>query len=233
MIFPEGRRDLSVFPTGHARRWLALPDMCRAILVVWERTRHDRPRDPRHSPPSSSLGAGSLGTTRAGLGFRAPPSRGAVEAIARISVAQGWGLSMVGELLAEAGRRAEARGAERVEAEDVGLSAHVPRHGADAEGFEAALLEVLRAASGPFAVGELRRRLTARCVESGVRAPTPARVWRHLVRLERMGIVQREVRMGGAGGTSVRVSLFTGAPTSHPWGPGAPVGRARQGIYVC
>ena len=144
---------------------------------------------------------------RANLAFQSPPSRDAVEAIARVSVARGWGLSMVGNLLAEAGRRAESRGASHVEAVDVGLPANLPRHGADAEGFDVALLEVLRGASEAFSVGELRLSLAARCEESGIRAPTQARLWRHLVALERRGVVRREVRLGGEGGSATLVSM--------------------------
>lgn len=114
---------------------------------------------------------------------------------------------MVGELLAEAGRRAEARGVSRVEVEYVVLPNCVPRHGADDERFSSALLEVLRTAVGPITVGEVRRRAEVRCVELGIRAPTQARLCRHLVALERKGVVRREVRIGGPGGTHATVSL--------------------------
>ena len=114
---------------------------------------------------------------------------------------------MVGELLAEAGRRGEVRGASRVEVEDAVLPPHIPRHGADAEGLRATLLEALRGAHSAISVGELRRRLEARCAELGLRAPTPARLWRRLVALERKGVVRREVRMGGIGGSRTKVSL--------------------------
>ena len=148
---------------------------------------------------------------RANLAFQRPPTQDAVEAIARLSVAQGWGLSMAGDLLAEAGRRAEARGATCVEAEDVALPDRLPRHGADAEGFSSAILEVLREAGGPTSVAEVRQGVMARCTERGIRAPTQARLWRHLVALERKGVVRREVRLGGTGGSSSRISLTGGA----------------------
>ncbi len=148
---------------------------------------------------------------RANLAFQQPPSQDVVEAIARLSVAQGWGLSMIGELLAEAGRRAEARGGLRLEPVDVALPAHVPRHGADAEGFGAAILEVLREVRGPIMVGELRRQVEARCAELGLRSPTQARLWRPLVVLERKGVVGRAVRMGGTGGSRTVVALMAGS----------------------
>ena len=152
---------------------------------------------------------------RAALAFHTTPRPEVIRAWSSLTVACGRGLSIVGDLLSEAGARAEARESLRVELEDVALPEHLPRHGHDAEGFGAVLLEVLRSASGSLTAGELRHRLTARCVESGVRAPTPARLWRHMVRLERKGVVRREVRMGGTGGTATRVIL-----ADRPWEAG-------------
>ncbi len=146
-------------------------------------------------------------SARANLTFQEPPSTTAVEAIARLSVAQGWGLSMVCELLVEAGRCAESRGEGRIEVEDIALPARLPRHGHDAEGFGQLLLDVLREARGPLTVGELLQRVVARCAETGQRAPTPARLWRHLIGLERKGLGRREVRLGGTGGSQARVTL--------------------------
>ena len=149
--------------------------------------------------------------TRAALALHLAPGLEVLRAWADLVVARGWGLAMVGDLLAEAGARAEARGSLRVELQDVALPMALPRHGADSEGFEAALLDVLRVATGPSAVGELRRSLIARCGEVGIRAPTPARLWRHLVGLERKGLVRREVRLGGSGGSRTMVALAGGA----------------------
>lgn len=153
--------------------------------------------------------------TRANLAFNAPPSLEAVEAIASLSISRGWGLSMVGELLAEAGRRAEARRGRWLEVEDVALPATLPRAGRDASSFEAVLLEVLRTAKGTVAVGNLRYQLDAACSDKGIRTPTQTRLWRHLVGLERMGILRRELRRGGRGGTSCLVSLAATPEAPH------------------
>lgn len=151
-------------------------------------------------------------SSRAALAFHLPPGPEVLRAWADLTVASGRGLSILGDLLAEAGTRTEARGSLRVELEDVALPGSIPRHGHDAEGFEAALLDVLRASVGPSAVGDLRRRLAGRCGEVGLRAPTPARLWRHLVGLERKGLLTRRVRLGGAGGSSTLVSLTAVPP---------------------
>jgi hypothetical protein len=144
---------------------------------------------------------------RAALAFQTPPLPEVLRAWADLTVASGWGLAMVGDLLAEAGARAEARSSFRVELQDVVLPSSLPRHGRDAEGFGQTILEVLRAAAGSLTAGELRRRVAEGCASSGMRAPTPARLWRHVVGLERKGLVQREVRLGGAGGSRTMIAL--------------------------
>ena len=144
---------------------------------------------------------------RAALAFQTPPLPEVLRAWADLTVASGWGLAMVGDLLVEAGARAEARGSFRVELQDVALPSSLPRHGRDAEGFGQTILEVLRTATGSLTAGELRRRVAEGCTSSGMRAPTPARLWRHVVGLERKGIVRREVRLGGSGGSRTLVSL--------------------------
>ncbi len=149
---------------------------------------------------------------RAALAFRAPPGPEVLLAWADLAVASGCGLSIPGNLLAEAGTRAVARGPLRFELEDVALPELLPRHGHDAEGFGQTILEVLRSASGCLTAGELRRRVAEACASSGMRMPTPARLWRHVVGLERKGIVRREVRIGGAGGTRALVGLVMVPP---------------------
>ncbi|MDE1820910.1 MAG: orc1/cdc6 family replication initiation protein [Euryarchaeota archaeon] len=144
---------------------------------------------------------------RANLAFRQEPDPTAIHAFADLSVARGWGLSAVGDLLLEAGRRAESRGSSRVEAQDVGVPAGLRVAAREGGPLDPLVLESLRASPGPLSVGVLGRLLRVRCHAEGVSAPSPARLWRHLVGLERKGIVRREVRVGGAGGSSTQVSL--------------------------
>ncbi|MDE1882070.1 MAG: hypothetical protein KGI89_16165, partial [Euryarchaeota archaeon] len=84
---------------------------------------------------------------------------------------------------------------------------NLTKHGPNAEGFGQAILEVLRTATGSITAGELRRRVGEECTSSGMRAPTQARLWRHLVRVERFGRVTREVRVGGTGGRGTQIFL--------------------------
>lgn len=144
---------------------------------------------------------------RANAAFAAPPAPQAVVAMADLSVARGWGLSTVGELLAEAGRRAEARRAQWPEVEDVGLPTDPPKGSRECPKFASVLLDVLRGARGATSLSTLKPILAARCEEEGLRLPSQARFWRHLVRLERLGIVSRDVRLGGRGGSQTVVAL--------------------------
>lgn len=146
---------------------------------------------------------------RANAALAASPAPSAIAAIADLSIARGWGLSMVGELLAGAGRRAEARGGHWLEAEDIALPARLPKGPSDAAGFEEIVIEALRALEGATAVSHLRAVLVESCTAKGASAPTTARLWRHLVRLERTGLLRREVRIGGRGGSKTLVSLAT------------------------
>lgn len=191
-----------------------------SVLVITAGARDPFPEDVEATrmalPPVRGQLLHQAITQRANLAFQATPSPGAIAAIADLSVAQGWGLSMTGELLTEAGRRAEARGSPRVEAEDVAVPANVPRHGADAEGFGAIILEVLRTSASPLKAGELRRKVATRCEEVGIRGPTQARLWRHVVGLERKGLILREVRLGGVGGSSSTIRLVEEMCTPAP-----------------
>ncbi len=71
---------------------------------------------------------------RAALSFHTHPTQPVLRAFADLATASGHGLSFVGDLLTEAGARAEARGSNHVALEDVVLPKGLPRHGADAEG---------------------------------------------------------------------------------------------------
>jgi hypothetical protein len=151
---------------------------------------------------------------RANAGFNAPPSPEAVTAIANIAVSQGRGLSVVGDLLAEAGRRAEARGGRWLEAEDVAVPLSLKRGRGDAKSFQALLLRVLGRFSGTTTVGLVRQELERECAEAGIALPTSARLWRHMIALERHGLLRREVRLGGAGGSVSTIRLAMAPPIS-------------------
>ena len=149
--------------------------------------------------------------TRANLAFQIAPESAAIRAIADLSVARGWGLSLVGEMLLEAGRHSEARGSYRVCLEDVQAPLNRPSSFGGGERLDPLVLGILRASARPLPVGTLRALVSDRCRTEGGAAPSQARLWRHLVALERKGLLARMVRLGGAGGSRTLVQLRAGA----------------------
>ena len=103
------------------------------------------------------------------------------------------------------------RGAVSVEREDVTLPAGFSRPSSWGAGgartFDVPLVAALHEAPVAVGVRALREVFAARCAAEGLAAPTAARLWRHLVRVEQKGLVRREVRLGGAGGSRTFVAL--------------------------
>jgi hypothetical protein len=68
-------------------------------------------------------------------------------------------------------------------------------------------------ASGPASLGDLRAWEERLALKDGVPPLAPTTLWRRLVRLEQAGIVRREVRSGGPGGSHSTIRLLR--PASH------------------
>lgn len=187
------------------------PEGLPSMLLVASGASHVLPEDAgvirAGLPPLQGRELVQAILNRAALAFNAPPSLEAAHAIANLVVARGWGLSMVGELLAEAGRRAGARGGRWLEAEDVALPVHLPRAARESTSFDSILMDVLRSLKGSTSVADLKPVLKEKCLGAGLRLPTQARLWRHLVRLERRGLIGRDVRLGGSGGSSTIIQV--------------------------
>lgn len=157
---------------------------------------------------------------RARLAFESPPSTAALLEMRDLLLTKGWGVALGAELLRESGRRAEARGAPRIEPCDVTPPPDPTTPRRNARALDACILEALRAESvgstgGGLALPELRARVVLRCQEEGLPWPTSSQLWRHTVRLERAGAFHREVRMGGRGGSATRFVLPS-LPSPHP-----------------
>ncbi len=163
------------------------------------------------APPFSREDLAEVVLQRGFLSFGRPPGPGFAEAVVTLLHGGGWGLGALAPVLSEAGRRAEARGAVWGQREDAalpdGLSRPSPGGAGPARALDALLVAALREARGTTGVGALRQAFAARCAAEGLATPTAARLGRPLIGLERKGVVRREVRRGGPGGSCTRVRL--------------------------
>lgn len=178
-------------------------------------------------PPAQILEALDV---RARLAFDLPPAPGTLGVVRELLLNRGWGLTAAGAVLEESGRRALARGGDRLEMRDVvppwrPCASHRVARVMD-ECLLGALYEVAsRHPDQAVSLSELRPALRERCRARGVPEPTGGRLWRHLVALEQVGALRRDVRLGGLGGTRTLVGLpRVDRPAPAPAAPPAPEG---------
>ena len=150
-----------------------------------------------------------------------PPEAGAMHRLQGLVVTRGGGASLLVDLLREAREHALRRGASRIAAADVVV--RPASHGQSDPGqmLDCFLLETVRSGAGGegagWSISDLRDEIHWRCRAEGLAYPSEARLWRHLARMERAGILRRVVRFGGPGGTKSRV--YPGnAPAPRPAG---------------
>ena len=138
-----------------------------------------------------------------------PPEAGAMRRLEGLVVTRGGGASLLMDLLREAREHALRRGASRISAADVVV--RPASHGQSDPGqmLDCYLLETVRSGTGGdgdgWPISDLRDEVHRRCRAEGLAYPSEARLWRHLARMERAGILRRVVRFGGPGGTKSRV----------------------------
>ncbi len=94
---------------------------------------------------------------------------------------------------------------------------------------EPRLLDALEraAVSGSAMMSSLKEWEARLAREEGARPLPATTLWRRIVRLEAAGIVRREVRTGGNGGTQSRLELLRPVPRAS--GPTGPTGTSRAG----
>jgi hypothetical protein len=161
---------------------------------------------------------------RRALGRDAPD--GWAERIVRYATLQGTGARRVIELL-----RCEALGAGGFE---YGLPI-APSAKPVRLAIEPRLLEALERASlhGPTLFREVRAWEARLAHQQGVRPLPSTTLWRRIVRLEAAGVIRREVRPGGSGGTQSRVELVRAVPRdSLPTGPSGTLPRNASAFGV-
>jgi hypothetical protein len=132
------------------------------------------------------------------------PPMNALMAVGAIVTSRGWGLSMVGRVLEDASKRAHARGAQRIDTQDVTLPAGVIRDGRTQRNparLDSQILSALRDVQHAVSVHRISSAIEKACIKDGLPVPSPSQIRRHIVHLEQLGVVQRIVRCGGNGGS--------------------------------
>ena len=76
------------------------------------------------------------------------------------------------------------------------------------------VLEALRRAGGKMSTGQLSQELAKGFLQAGEPKPTDSSIRRWMVRMQRLGMVERRVKMGGDGGTRSVVSITV--PSASP-----------------
>jgi hypothetical protein len=230
-VLPEGTARLPRFTVvvsgeGAPRDWEELPGRPPTLLV------------PPWEPSELRALAGAM-LRDPGTGV---PDARAVDRWVALLLAEGRGVSPLPEMFSHARERARLAGRATVRAEDLEPPYQGPWRTRQARSFDALILDLLRdrTGEGPVPLSELSRALRLHCATLGLPVPSVARLWRRLRRLESLGLLSRETRVGGPGGTR---SLLTIRPPEPPplgspvWGSGEglprqglfPLGRSRQG----
>lgn len=137
------------------------------------------------------------------------------EAMARVEdlvLTSGLGLSVLEEILQSAVAKLGCHGL--VTEADVTSPAKKARCRHGGKQIEIHILEVLRKSCGKVTMGQLTEGLHQAFVKDGGPAPTGSSIRRWAVRLERAGLVERRVELGGMGGT--RSVVVLASPPSVP-----------------
>ena len=185
VVSGPGKADLGSWPESVSTKSIHVPFLPRSVLeeIVVERV----------------LQAGRV------------ISPGAVAKVEDILLTSGMGLSVLDEILQATVPRAGCQGTV-TEGDVLPPARRACRHRGGKQ-VELQMLEVLRKAGGKATMGLLAKGLRQAFVEDGECAPTGSSIRRWAVRLERAGMVERQVAMGGVGGTRSVVSLASGHPS--------------------
>ena len=161
-----------------------------------------------HLPPLSAEEIETILGEMARSAFATPLSPGVALRVRDRLLARGWGLPVGASLLRAAGDAAEQRGDRTITVRDLPSRFEGPRL-RRATALDVLFLEGLRAQPSASSTGvrHLQEYVAAHLREEGMALPTASQVRRHLRRLERAGLVQRSVRLGGMGGSQSLVRL--------------------------
>ena len=122
-------------------------------------------------------------------------------------VAQGLGLSIMGEILPPSVVPVREKPVRAIIASDIFTPWLWARGRANRKALEVQVLEIIRGAGGQVTMGELMEQVTRDLTQKGKAHRTASSLRRLAVRLEQLGLVERRVTMGGEGGTLSTLSL--------------------------
>ena len=187
VVSGTGKADLGSWPESISTKWVHVPLFPRETIrnIVEDRV------------------------AQAGQVF----TPGALTKVEDILLTSGMGVSVLDEVLQATVARAGCQGI--VTEEDVVPPAKRTRHRRGGKQVELQMLEILRKAGGKATMGQLVKGLRQVFVEDGESVPTGSSIRRWAVRLERAGLVERRVSIGGMGGTRSVVALAS-PPSIHP-----------------
>ncbi|MDG6913210.1 MAG: hypothetical protein JRN35_09060 [Nitrososphaerota archaeon] len=129
-------------------------------------------------------------------------SLGAVSKVLDIMVTRGRGLSILAEVLQAAEKPGRA-----ITQASISTPRVRARGKADRQALEVRVLEIIRGAGGQLTMGELMEQVTRDLTQKGEAHRAASSVRRLTVRLEQLGLVERQVTLGGEGGTRSTLSL--------------------------
>ncbi len=124
-----------------------------------------------------------------------------------IMVTLGRDLSVMNEVLRASATEAAKSPSRSIEVEDIRTPRISVRGKSSRRALEVRVLEIIRGAGGELTMGELMEQVTRDLTRKGEAHRAASSVRRLTVRLERLGLVERRVTLGGEGGTRSMISL--------------------------
>ena len=130
---------------------------------------------------------------------------GAVGKVTDILATRGNSLSTMEEVVKTAMERAGCHGI--ITEQDVHPPATMGRPRTNTHNAELCVLEALWSAGGSMSAGQLNQAVARSFFQSGEPRPTDSSIRRWMARMQRLGLVERTVKLGGDGGTRSVVTL--------------------------
>ena len=181
VVSGTGKANLGSWSDGIPTRWIHVPLLPRSVLeeVVVGRARN--------------------------LGCEISPD--AISKVLDIMATRGRGLSIMGEVLQASAVQATEKLGRAITQAVISAPRVSARGKAARQALDVRVLEIIRGAGGQLTMGELMDQVTRDLTQMGEAHRTAGTLRRLTVRLEQLGLVERQVTLGGEGGTRSTLSL--------------------------